>query len=202
MKKTLLLFFFLFPFFLPAQKDSLPQYTTKNCSLDLDFGMEVMKIENAHLPQNFFDTLHSQVFTGYIGGLNFYRRITYIQPLWSVGFFIKPFFGTNMHKNSFAKSWLSLQLPIGIATEFGKTDEHSPGIMFGAAIDLNVNDFSEYHHVPAFWKPKPYFFLQVHEGVGGIRFSACPAQSIANKDGTITRTSFDFEIAIIATGRF
>ena len=203
MKKLLLILFV--PFSLCAQQDS-SHFTpvTKNCSFDLDIGMEWMRIESPHFSPNIFfnhDSIPHQSFLGYEGGIFFYRRVVYIEPLWSVGFFVKPFFGSNMHRHSFAKSWLGLQLPVGIATEFGKTDEHSPGMMIGAAIDLNVFDFGDYH-VPAFYRPLPYFFIQVHEGVYGLRFSGSPDHAYLNKDGTTTRTSFSFELAIIFTGRF
>jgi hypothetical protein len=204
MKKILFLFLFPgIPLFAQDNNSNSAPPTTKNCSADLDIGVEFMRLENPGIQRNllFNDSLHRQTVMGYCGSLEIYRRVTNIQPDWSIGFFIKPFFGSNMQKHSFAKSWLCLQLPIGIATEFGKTDEHSPGIMLGAAIDFNVFDFGDYH-VPAFYKPIPYFFIQMHEGPYGIRFSGSPNQTYYNKNGTITKTSFNFEIALVGTGRF
>ncbi|MBI3512190.1 MAG: hypothetical protein HY064_16140 [Bacteroidetes bacterium] len=202
MRKIILLLF-IPGFSAFAQSNGRDTLSTKNCSVDLDMGLEFMRIENPGISRNllFNDSLHRQTFMGYCGGLEIYRRVAYVNPQWSVGFFVKPFFGTNMHRHSFMDSWLGLQLPIGIATEFGKTDGHSPGIMFGAAVDLNVFDFADYH-VPVFYKPLPYFFVQVHEGQFGIRFSGSPAQIYSNTNGTTTKTSYNFEIALVATSRF
>ncbi|HET6992464.1 MAG TPA: hypothetical protein VFJ43_14110 [Bacteroidia bacterium] len=194
----------LFLLFLPGFS-AFAQDTVSRWSADLDLGLECMRTRvTTPVTHTYFlppDTVNQRLFIGWSASLEFYGRVKYFTPNWSAGFFFKPGFGTNLSRNSFRSSWLAIQLPVGIATEIGKTDGHSPGIIFGAALTFNVYDFSEYH-IPEFHRFMPYYFIQIHEGIYGIRFAADPNQTYFNKNGSVTKTSYDFEISILGTAPF
>ncbi|MBI3512191.1 MAG: hypothetical protein HY064_16145 [Bacteroidetes bacterium] len=193
MKKIFFLSLFFPAIFTQAQE------TRTRTFLDFDLGLEFIRMENSGFPVHPLALNNGRLFGGWCTSIGLYQRIEYFDPQWSIGFFAKPLFGTNMFFEHFDdEGYATLQFPFGIATEFGNTDEHSPGLMLGAAMSFNIYDFHDYN-IPQFYKWMPYFFIQAHEGAYGIRFSAGPPQNISNKDGTVTNTSFDFELTLIVT---
>ena len=188
---------------------SLSAYTQEKevWSIDLDLGLSFLDAE--HIVPNPIPpalvpmaSTYKKLFVTGFGSFTIYGRIKYISPNWSVGFFVKPGVADNVHKNvaqtTNGGNWIFLQCPIGIATELGKTDMHSPGIIAGAGFSYNYYEFT-HTKIPSFQKIVPYFFVQIHKGSLGIRFSTSPNQTYSYSDGAVTKTHLDFTATFLAT---
>jgi hypothetical protein len=199
MKATQLLFLFslIFPFSSSAQEKKV------RCSGDLDIGACIVRAEHPSIPASPFsylqDTVRQQLYVGKYFSFGVYTRGVYILPEWTLGIFIKPAIGMNLSRGTSHQARMAiLQFPIYATTEIGKTKEHWPGIIAGAGITFNYYELDGYK-IPPFARAAPCFFVQLHFDHYGIRFSDVMNQTILNKNGTITKTDFDFSLTILAT---
>jgi hypothetical protein len=180
------------------------QLVSTDVSIDLDLGLHISKVENPVLESSgsFITQVHTQSFIGYYWDINIFKRIIHFSPDFSVGFFIKPGLGSNLHKHSLMmdySSYLALQLPVGVAIELGQTNNGSSGVVIGVAPMLNFYNYRYGKNYFTLYKTCPYFFVQAHAGPIGLRFAMAPGRAQVGSNGNITRSLIDCSLSMVAT---
>lgn len=172
---------------------------------DIDIGLHFFKVSNtpgsargsprkfSHLGLNASLTICQQFlkFDGDYYALCIFGKPGYVVASEAAG-------STRVHN-----SWGIAQLPFGLALKIGGSYSKNSswdGVMIGAGLTYNAYYLAK-DNIPDLKMsiPRFYSFLQLHFNEAGFRFGATQSQNFMNKDGSVTKTGWEYTLTFLVT---